>query len=182
MGHISYSVEGGDAADIRDIVALTITYAAAIDHRDWDLLATLFTDPFDLDMSSVSGRPPSTISPTAWAGRISDLGRLDATQHLITNHQVTLDRPVPTPTAGLPQRTATCRAEVRAQHWLSPEHLLALDQPAGTVGWYELGGHYTCAMTCIDQRWWISGYALVIRWRTGNEQVFELAERLATRR
>ena len=159
--------------DTRAIIDLTLTYAAAIDHRDWAQLATIFTDPFELDMRSVSGRPPTNISAADWAARVSLLGRLDATQHLITNHLVTIEEP---------GRRAHCRAEMRAQHWLDPEHLRVLELPADTVGWYELGGHYDFTLQRDGGAWRIAAYALVIRWRTGSEQVFELAERLSRQR
>ena len=159
--------------DIRAVIDVTLTYAAAIDHRDWAQLANIFTDPFELDMRSVSGRPPTNISAADWAARVSLLGRLDATQHLITNHVVTIDET---------GRRAHCRAEMRAQHWLDPHRLQALALPADTVCWYELGGHYDFTLRHDDGAWRISAYALVIRWRTGNEQVFELAERLSEQR
>lgn len=167
------NAELDELRDRREIVDVTLTYAAAIDRRDWPLLATLFTDPFELDMRGVSGREPTQISPADWAGRVSLLGRLDATQHLITNHLVTIEEP---------GRRARCRAEIRAQHWLDPVHLQALELPAGTIGWYELGGHYDFTLRRDAGTWQICAYALVVRWRTGNEQVFELAQRLSDRR
>lgn len=159
--------------DVRAIIDVTLTYAAAIDQRDWSLLASVFTDPFELDMRAVSGRDPTQMSAADWAERVSLLGRLDATQHLVTNHRVTIEDT---------GRRAHCRAEIRAQHWIDPERLSALELPAGTIGWYELGGHYDFTLQCHAGAWRIAAYAMVVRWRTGNEQVFELAKRLLERR
>ena len=162
------------AAEVLEIVDVTLRYAQAIDERDWSQLATLFTDPFELDMRAVSGRPPTQMGSAEWAQRVSLLGRLDATQHMITNHRVSIEEP---------GRRARCRAEVRAQHWLDPDHLQALELPSGTVNWHELGGHYDFALqqdaSPRSGAWRISAYALVVRWRTGNDQVFALAQRLA---
>lgn len=158
---------------VRAVIDVTLHYAAAIDHRDWSQLANLFTDPFELDMRAVSGREPTQMSAKDWAARVSLLGRLDATQHLITNHLVTIEEPA---------RRARCRAEVRAQHWLDPERVPSSELPNGAVSWYELGGHYDFTFQRDGDTWRIAAYALVVRWHTGNEHVFEVAKRLLDRR
>ncbi|CAB4898115.1 unannotated protein [freshwater metagenome] len=46
-----------------------------------------------------------------------------------------------------------------------------------TMNWCELGGHYTNSMSRADGIWRISRCHLTVRWRTGNEGVFDLARK-----
>ncbi|MUH52747.1 MAG: hypothetical protein F2789_16240, partial [Actinobacteria bacterium] len=71
---------------------------------------------------------------------------------------------------------ATCVVELRAQHWFSPITMAEFGLP-DTMNWCELGGHYTNSMSRADGIWRISRCHLTVRWRTGNEGVFDLARK-----
>jgi 3-phenylpropionate/cinnamic acid dioxygenase small subunit len=78
------------AADVADRLAVSdvlIRYATALDNRDWELLASCFTDEatLDYDTSGVYGR-----DDFAEHCRVG-LGRMKATQHVVTNHVIALD-------------------------------------------------------------------------------------------
>ena len=62
---------------------LLVTYAAALDARDWDLVRTVFTDDAVLDYS-VFGGPRGTVDEAVeWLSKT--LGKVPMTQHLISN-------------------------------------------------------------------------------------------------
>ncbi|MFE9319958.1 nuclear transport factor 2 family protein [Nocardia sp. NPDC052278] len=74
-----------DRAGILDTV---VAYATALDTKDWETLAALFTDDARWEYSATSERLDG---PTAIVARIStSLEQLDATQHLNGNHVITL--------------------------------------------------------------------------------------------
>jgi hypothetical protein len=150
----------------REIVDVTLRYAAGIDRRDWAMLRDCFADPFELDTSSWSAIPPSLRSADEFvAGVRQTNGGFDATQHLVTNHRV----------ERLADAEAWCSAEVRAQHWFAPPTLASLRPDAGPITWCELGGHYTGALVRDGDQWRIRRWTFTVRWRTGDESLFELA-------
>jgi len=77
-------------ADIGDRLAISdvlIRYATALDGRDWELLASCFTDDatLDYDTSGTYGR--DAFVEHCRAG----LARMKATQHCVTNHVISTD-------------------------------------------------------------------------------------------
>jgi hypothetical protein len=72
------------------------------------------------------------------------------------------------------KNSATCVTELRAQHWFSPETMSQLGH-VGEVNWCELGGHYTNDLVREGKTWKIARCALTVRWRLGNEAIFEMA-------
>ena len=97
-----------DRAEISDV---QLRYATGLDSRDWPLFRSCFTDEIETDFTSVFGGEPRKVSADRWteAARRS-LSGLKATQHMITNHVITV--------AG---DDATCIAYVQARHFL-PNH------------------------------------------------------------
>jgi hypothetical protein len=149
----------------REIIDVTHRYAAGIDRRDWGLLRGCFTDLFELDTSSWSGRPAAMRSAEEFvAGVRQAIGGFDATQHLVTNHLV----------EPLADAEARCWAEVRAMHWFDPATLRSL-RPGASASWCELGGHYTGVLVRDGDRWRIRRWVFTVRWRDGDETLFELA-------
>ena len=67
---------------------LLVTYAAALDARDWDLVRTVFTDDAVLDYSVFGGPRGSVDEAVEWLAKA--LARVRVTQHLITNVLVQL--------------------------------------------------------------------------------------------
>ena len=93
-----------DRAEISDV---QLRYATGLDSRDWPLFRSCFTDEIETDFTSVFGGDPRKVSADRWteAARRS-LSGLKATQHMITNHVITI--------AG---DDATCIAYVQARHY-----------------------------------------------------------------
>ena len=81
------------------------------------------------------------ISSEAWADQaISLVSGFEATQHIITNHVVTIDGD-----------RATCVAYVQAQHF-NPQ------------GMYTVGGYYTNTLVRTPEGWKISKLKLTPTW------------------
>jgi hypothetical protein len=149
----------------RRIIEVSYRYASGIDLRDWDLYRTCFTDPCTFDFSSFSGRPPSPMPAQVWVDNVRSLnGNFDATQHVMTNHSISFSG----------SDKAVCVTELRAQHWFSPATMVQFGRD-GEENWCELGGHYTNDLVRDGDIWRISTCRLTVRWRLGNESIFELA-------
>ncbi|HEV2633636.1 MAG TPA: nuclear transport factor 2 family protein [Actinocrinis sp.] len=74
--------------DRDEIVQTVLAYATAVDTRDWATLRTLFTDDGAWEYAA-SGERVS--GPEAIAARIgASIERLDATQHMNSNHVMAL--------------------------------------------------------------------------------------------
>jgi hypothetical protein len=163
-----------DPADADAIVQLSYAYAAGIDHRDWALYRSIFTDSCEFDFSSWSGRPAAVLAADDWVAAVrSTNGSFDATQHLMSNHRIHL----------VDDHTAVGVNELQAQHFFTGETMAAFGRPAESV-WCLLGGHYTNRYvrtglheptSDVWQGWRIAACRLTVRWRTGDESVFPLA-------
>jgi hypothetical protein len=138
-----------DRADIVDVTTRMLWYT---DRRDWTALAGVFADPVTLDYTSLSGGEPATLHPpeivAAWR---ATLGRLDATQHLMANHLVTVDGD-----------RATATAQFQAVHVLANPH--------GDPTW-TLGGHYLFGLVATPTGWRIDAVTMTATWATGNQQI-----------
>ncbi|MEV8636633.1 nuclear transport factor 2 family protein [Streptosporangium sp. NPDC051023] len=97
-------------------------------------LGEVFADSVTLDYTSLNGGEPAVLTPVqiveAWSGL---LGAFDATQHLITNHLVTVDGD-----------TAVCTASFQATH--------RLPDPFGSSLW-TLGSTYRFGLVRSDGAW-----------------------------
>jgi hypothetical protein len=149
----------------RRVIEVSYRYASGIDLRDWDLYRTCFTDPCTFDFSSFSGRPAASMPAQVWVDNVRSLnGNFDSTQHVMTNHSITFTD----------SDNAVCVTELRAQHWFSPTTMTQFGR-TGEENWCELGGHYTNDLVRDSDIWRISTCRLTVRWRLGNEAIFELA-------
>ena len=90
-------------ADELAISRLLSMYARALDTLDIDGLDEVFTVDARLEMSK--GRPMDRAAYKAMCA--TELAKLDATQHMVTNHIVDV---------AADGRTATCRSYYQAQH------------------------------------------------------------------
>ena len=132
-----------DAADRMAIVALTIAYAWAIDGRDYDALRHIF-EP-DATAMLVDER----VGIESIIERISSaLDPLDASQHLIGNHQVVVSGD-----------TATCRCYLQAQH---------VRRGASGGPNYIVAGRYDDDLVRTPAGWRIRRRVLVVTWTDGN--------------
>ena len=147
------------AADLRDrleIFDLVNSFGLHADARRWDDLQQLLADPIHVDYTSLSAGEPVTTSPAELVnGWRAGLGGLQATQHLIANHQIALDG-----------HRATCTAYVQATH--------VLPNASGGPIW-TVAGRYDFALHRSPDAWRIAGLTLTVQWATGNQQIVRLA-------
>ncbi|MCO6011247.1 nuclear transport factor 2 family protein [Actinoallomurus purpureus] len=126
------------------------------DQREWGKLAGVFADKVTLDYTSLNGGEAAELTPDqivdAWSGL---LGAFDATQHLITNHLVTVEGD-----------TAVCTASFQATHRLA--------NPFGSPLW-TLGGTYRFDLLRAEDGWRISGVVMTATWADGNKDLMALA-------
>ena len=147
-------------ADRLAIGDVLIRYATALDSRDWELLATCFTEDGVTDYQELGGvnAGPEAIIATCRGA----LGGLDASQHLIANIVVAVEGD---------RAQASCYFQ--AQHVYS-----------GAAGGdnFLVGGTYRDRLVRTADGWRIEHRTLEPTWQDGNPAVFEHgAKRLAAR-
>jgi 3-phenylpropionate/cinnamic acid dioxygenase small subunit len=130
-------------ADVGDRLAISdvlIRYATALDGRDWELLASCFTDDatLDYDTSGTYGR--EAFVEHCKAG----LARMKATQHCVTNHVISTDGD-----------RAHSTSYVIAQHV----------RDNGVT--FTLGGTYTDDLVRAGTEWRIASRRFVTSWKAG---------------
>ncbi len=138
-------------ADEKAIIDLTIAYTWALDTKQFDDLRDVFTPDATGMLHGVACDDAEAI-----ISRISSaLTRLDASQHLIGNHQVRIDGD-----------TATCRCQLQSQH-----------VKRGTDGGetYIIGGTYEDRLVRTSNGWRISHRTMQETWNTGNRAVVKPA-------
>jgi 3-phenylpropionate/cinnamic acid dioxygenase small subunit len=142
-----------DRAAISDV---QLRYATGVDMRDWALYRTCFTDEMECDFSSVFGGGPRQLKADRWVETVRrTISGLKATQHMITNHVITIDGD-----------EATCVAYVQARHHF-PNTTGASDQ--------TMFGYYTNRLARTPDGWKIRACKLTVTWNTGNWHIFKLA-------
>lgn len=139
-------------ADEKAIIDLTIAYTWALDTKQFDELRTIFAPDATGMLHGVKCDDADAI-----IARISGaLTRLDASQHLIGNHQVIIDGD-----------TATCRCQLHSQH-----------VKRGTEGGdnYIIGGTYYDRFVRTAEGWRISHRTMEETWNSGNRAVVSPAK------
>ena len=129
------------------IVDLTIAYTWIIDQGPRERLREIFTKDavFIIDTRHLNGLDEIR-------GKIDrTLGGLSASQHIVSNHQVSIDGD-----------TATSRCYLHAQHTRN-----------GTEGGenYVMAGRYLDKLVRVDSQWRITERQLMIDWTEGNSEV-----------
>lgn len=129
------------------IVDLTIAYTWIIDQGPRERLREIFTEDavFIIDTRHLNGIDEIR-------GKIErTLGGLSASQHIVSNHQVSIDGD-----------TATSRCYLHAQHTRN-----------GTEGGenYVMAGRYIDKLVRVDSQWRITERQLMIDWTEGNNEV-----------
>ena len=147
-----------DEAAIRRLMDL---YGSGVDERAWDSWARIFDDPLETDFSQMNAAiAPATLSRDRHvAGARAVIGQFEATQHMITNIQVTLDGD-----------RAHARAVMRAEHWIG-----------GIRGnsRYTMFGVYENGFRRTPGGWVISRLTLRLSREEGNLDVWSEAVRRA---
>jgi hypothetical protein len=157
--------------DRQAVVDVVVQYATGVDRRDWALFAACFTDPCEFDFSSWNGQAPALLPVREWVQKVRSVnGNFDATQHLSTNHVVTLDT-----------AEATCVSYMQAQHWFSAERLNELGHGSDGPRWCTLGGFYTNSLVRTPDGWRVSRCQLTVTWITGDPSIFDIARSLGDR-
>jgi 3-phenylpropionate/cinnamic acid dioxygenase small subunit len=153
-------MENGDLQLLLDRAAISdvqLRYATGLDTRDWPLFRTCFADEIEVDFSSIfGGAAPRIVSADRWVeGARRTISGLAATQHMITNHVITVEGD-----------NATCIAYVQARHHLPN------DKGANSQTMF---GYYTNHFIRSAQGWKIKRCKLTVTWNEGNWGIFELA-------
>ena len=130
-------------AELTDRLAVSdvlTRYATAMDTRDWELLASCFTEDarLDYDTSGVFGRKDFV------AHCSEGLGRMKATQHCVTNHVISLDGD-----------------RARARSYVIAQHVRENDAT------FTLGGIYHDELVRSGDEWRIVGRRFVTSWKAG---------------
>lgn len=86
-------------ADRLEISDLLDTYARGIDSKDWDLVASVFTEDAQLDYSAFGGPKGTAQEVVAWIS--SSVSVFPMTQHHITNRTFSIDGDAATSSAEL---------------------------------------------------------------------------------
>ncbi len=140
-----------------DIIATTTKMGWYADQRRWEDLHDIFTDTVTVDYTSLTGGEPADIPAADLInGWKAGLDGLDATQHHISNHLVTLDG----------DDTATVTAQFIATH--------RYPNPHGEPLW-TLGGHYLFTLHRADDGWRIAELTMTATWASGNQHIMTLA-------
>jgi hypothetical protein len=124
--------------DRSEIVALFNRYAQAIDQRDEALYRGCFCDRVDI---LTPGTQMDDGDADEWSAlAVRAVGVFQVTQHVITNHQITLTGD-----------DASCVAYLRAQHW----------NPDGSL---MVGGTYSTKLRRSDDGWKIARFEMTVSW------------------
>ena len=131
--------------DRSDVIDTCTRMAWHADQREWEQLIWVFADKVTLDYTSLNGGEPVTLTPAQIIdGWQAGLGVYEATQHLLTNHLVTV--------AG---DAAVCTASFQATH----------RKGDGTL--WTLGGTYRFDLARTDDGWRITGVVMTATWSDG---------------
>lgn len=144
----SADVDAVRLADTAGVVDVCVRNARALDTRDWDLLATCFADDVVVEFE---GMDPLHGVPAVVGVCREILGRLDASQHLLGNHYVTVDGD-----------------SAHSECYLHAQHVREALAPADK---YVVAGTYLDTLERRDGAWQITRRKLKISWTDGNPDV-----------
>lgn len=140
------------------IIALTVRMSWHLDHCEWEQLPDLFTDEVYADYTSLNGGEAAVIPSKSLVEKWrSNRSGLSATQHLVSNHLVTI---------GDGGDAATATAMFQATHVLPNRY-------GGPI--WTLGGSYSYGLVRTDSGWRIGALTMTIIWADGNRHIRDLA-------
>ena len=135
-------------ADTAAVVDVCVRNARALDGRDWELLATCFADDVVVEFEGVEPlHGPAAVVDVCRAA----LGPLDASQHLLGNHHVTIDGD-----------------SARSECYVHAQHVRGALAPADK---FVVAGTYRDTLARRDGAWKITSRRLQISWTDGNPDV-----------
>ena len=132
--------------DVNAIIDVTIAYCWAIDSKDWEALRNVFLP----DATALLGDERVGIESIIDRIRAA-LSSLDASQHIISNHQVAVTGD-----------GATSRCYLQAQH---------VRRAADGGPNYIVAGRYQDRLVRTDDGWRIIRRDLLVDWTAGNVRV-----------
>ncbi len=145
---MSFDAEVQRIVDERSIVDVAVRYCWVLDTRNWDDLRSVFLD----DARATLGEARDLVGVEAIAARCREaLAPLDASQHIVATHQVTVDGD-----------QATHRCYVHAQH-----HRRGARDGKN----YVVGGRYDDRLVRTADGWRIAERTLTVLWTDGNRGV-----------
>jgi SnoaL-like domain len=137
------------ADDRLDVIETCNRFGWHADQRQWDESRWLLADMVHVDYTRLSGGEPDTIARAdlvaSWAEQFA---RLTTTQHMITNHRVTMQGD-----------SAICTADLRALH-IAPT-------PDGAQE-VVIYGHYRFGLARTSEGWRIDSIVMTPIWTTGD--------------
>lgn len=150
--------------DENEIRKLVITFSLGMDTRDVDLFRSAWPDEVDLDLRTQAGEA------IALTGRrraddyaqdvIALLSGFTATQHVSTNHLITVDGDA-----------ATCTCYTHATHYLAGE---------SGGSWLTAGSRYDLVAHRFDDLGWrFTAFTLTGIWTSGDRSIWQAASRRA---
>jgi hypothetical protein len=143
-----------DLLDHGAMTSLISDFAYGIDQRDWSRFRSVFTDEIWVDLSWVGVN--EAMPADNWVISVSkSLAPCDATQHRMTNIDITLDGD-----------RATLLTHMTARH------MFELD---GKKEFQTVGGYYHHDLVRTADGWRISKMKLVITWEEGDPNLFARA-------
>ena len=142
------------AMDQLSIIQTTVQMGKLTDDRNWDQLLDIFTDEVYVDYSRLSGLEASSMPRTELIdGWKIIIDSLDATQHMITNHDLNSG-----------PDSVDVEAYVQATH-LGKR---AKDGPLWTIG-----AKYKFVLVKSNRKWKIKRLSIFPIWQSGNLQLLQ---------
>lgn len=152
-----------DVIDRTEVIETVHCYASGIDRCDWRLYRSIFADEVVYDFSSWSGAAAEPMASDDWVARVGDtLSLFDSTQHLLSNHRVSIDG-----------------EEARCVTYMIALHHLVTD---GDRQMHAIGGFYTNRLRRSADGWKIVACTLTVTWEMGDRGLFAVAAARGRRR
>jgi hypothetical protein len=137
-----------DRDEIGEVVS---RFATALDLQDWPLFRSCFTDEIEVDYSDLRGEPPSVVSADTFVDQRREALEGLTTQHLSTNHIITVEGD-----------SGTCTS-CAVIHRLRPR-----DDGHDA---FDTHGYYSYTLTRTAEGWKICKVRQKVLWNSGDPQV-----------
>ncbi|GAB1540941.1 nuclear transport factor 2 family protein [Scytonema sp. NUACC21] len=141
--------------DQANIISTINHFWFSVDTRDYDAMRSCLTEQVDFDYSALYG----TSMPSKADELVEEVRRdhdgFQATQHVTTNHYVTINGD-----------TAQCIANFQVQHFLPNDRI---------SNFWRLGGRYVFSLLRTQDGWKIHGCVINVSWTDGDLQLVEIA-------